>query len=140
MANESTVAQRIAQEAIDEASRTIAESSRRTGEQAQEATRTVLDLGTEVNRNLLNTWLATSDALWRALFELQNAQRTVALAWWQNLAESSRAGFQVTEQWDGVTRQAQRAALDSFEATTRGLVRSVEQGADSASRGSGTAR
>src|SRR5438067_3452528 len=94
-----TEAQRIAQAAIDEASRTVAETSRRTSERAQQATRTLLDQSYEMNRNLLNTWIGTNEAFWRAAFEVQNVGLRSSLAWWQTFADVSRAASQVVEQW-----------------------------------------
>ena len=129
MANDQTEAQRTAQAAIDEAARTVAEASRRTTEQAQQATRTLLDQATEMNRNLFSAWVSSGEALWRATFEVQNAQLRAGLSWWQTLADSSRAAVQVLQQWDAVGRQAQQAGLEAFQASARTLASAVEQGA-----------
>ena len=134
MANDQTEAQRTAQAAIDEAARTVAEASRRTTEQAQQATRTLLDQTTEMNRNLFSSWVGSGEALWRATFEVQNAQLRGSLSWWQTLADSSRATVQVLQQWDAVGRQAQQAGLEAFHASARTLASTAEQGAPRASR------
>jgi hypothetical protein len=133
MAKDPTDVQRVAQAAIDEASRTVAESSRRTSERAQQATRTTLDQGYEMNRALLNTWIAGSESFFRAAFEVQNAALRGGLAWWQTVAEISRAAVQVVEQWEGVTRQAQQAGLEAFQATSRGLATTIDQSSSSSS-------
>ena len=134
MANDQTEAQRAAQAAIDEAARTVAEASRRTTERAQQATRTLLDQATEINRTLFSAWVSGAESLWRAAFEIQNAQLRTGLSWWQTVADSSRASVQVLEQWDAVGRQAQQAGLEAFQASARTLASTAEQGAPRASR------
>jgi hypothetical protein len=129
MANEQSEAQRAAQAAIDEAARTVAEASRRTSEQAQQATRTLMDQTTELNRSLFSAWATNGEALWRAIFELQNTQLRTTLSWWQTMAEGSRATLQVVQQWEGLTRQAQQAWLESFQASARTLASTAEQAA-----------
>jgi hypothetical protein len=141
MANEQSEAQRAAQAAIDEAARTVAEASRRTSEQAQQATRTLMDQSTELNRSLLNAWATNGETFWRAFFELQNTQLRTTLSWWQTLAEGSRATLQVVQQWEGLTRQAQQAWLESFQASARTLASTAEQAAaGAAERGARGAR
>ena len=129
MANEHSETQRAAQAAIDEAARTVAEASRRTSEQAQQATRTLMDQTTELNRSLFSAWATNNEAFWRAIFELQNTQLRTTLSWWQTMAEGSRATLQVVQQWEGVTRQAQQAWLESFQASARTLASTAEQAA-----------
>jgi hypothetical protein len=132
MSNEQTDAQRAAQAAIDEAARTVAQSARRAAEQAQQATRTLLDHSAELNRSLLGTWSSTTEALWRATFELQNAQLGAGLSWWQTLVESQQSTVQLLQQWDGVAQQTQQAWLESFQASMRTLGSAAERGAGSA--------
>jgi hypothetical protein len=129
MAHEQSEAQRAAQAAIDEAARTVAEASRRTSEQAQQATRTLMDQSTELNRSLFSAWAVNGEAFWRATFELQNTQLRTTLSWWQTVAEGARATLQVLQQWDSVSRQAQQAWLESFQASTRTLASTAEQAA-----------
>ena len=140
MPSEQTHTQRATQAAIDEAARTVAESSRRTTEQAQQATRTLLDQATELNRTLFSGWVGTGEALWRAVFEVQNGQLRAGLSWWQSLADSSRATVQVWQQWEAVVRQAQQAALEAFQASTRALASTAEQEAATAERAARSAR
>ena len=97
MANEQPHTQRAAQAAIDEAARTVAEASRRTTEQAQQATRTLLDQASELNRNLFGVWVGSAEGLWRAAFEVQQAQLRASLSAWQTLADSSRVTVQVLQ-------------------------------------------
>ena len=115
-----------AQAAIDEAVRTVGETSRQTTRQAQQVTRAMLDQSTEISRGLLSTWLSNTEALWRVAFELQNAQFSVALAWWRSLADASRASLDVVQQWDSVSRQAQQAGLEAFEASARALTTTID--------------
>ena len=140
MPNDQNEAQRAAQAAIDEAARTVAEASRRTTEQAQQATRTLLDQSTEMNRNLFGAWVGSGEALWRAAFEVQNAQLRAVLSWWQTMADSSRAAVQVLQQWEAVARQAQQAGLDAFQASARSLASTVEQEASTVERAARSAR
>jgi hypothetical protein len=140
MANETTESQRLAQAAIDEAARTVAETSRRTSERAQQATRTLLDQNYDMNRSLLNTWMGSNEAFWRAAFELQNVSLRSSLAYWQTFADISRAAAQLIEQWEGVARQAQQAGLESFQATSRGLATTLEQSPGSPERASRSGR
>ena len=140
MPNEQTHTHRATQAAIDEAARTVAEASRRTTEQAQQATRTLLDQSTEMNRNLFGAWVGSGEALWRAAFEVQNAQLRGVLSWWQTMADSSRAAVQVLQQWEAVARQAQQAGLDAFQASARSLASTVEQEASTIERAARSAR
>jgi hypothetical protein len=123
-----------AQAAIDEAARTVAEASRRTTKQAQQVTRTILDQSTEINRGLLNTWLANTEAFWRLAFEVQNARISAGLSWWRSLADANRAGLELIELWDSTYRQAQQAGLEAFEASARALTSTVEYGTSTAER------
>jgi hypothetical protein len=85
-------------------------------------------------RTLFSTWTTSNEALWRAAFELNNARLHAGLAWWQTLADSSSSTVQLLEQWDGLTRQAQTAWLELFQASARVLSSAAEQGADAAER------
>jgi hypothetical protein len=141
MAHVQTDAQRATQAAIDEAARTVTEASRRTSEQAQQATRTLLDQSMELNRTLVSNWAASGEACWRAAFEVQNAQLQATLAWWQSIAEGSRASLQMLQQLDTVTRQAQQTWLDSLQASARTLASMAEEAAIGvAERGAGGSR
>jgi hypothetical protein len=140
MPNEQTPTPRAAQAAIDEAARTVAEASRRTTEQAQQATRTLLDQSTEMDRTLFAAFLGSGEALWRTAFEVQHAQLRASLSAWQMLAESSRATLQVFQEWEAVARQAQQAALEAFEASARLLATTAEQGGGTAERAARSAR
>jgi hypothetical protein len=126
MPTEHTETRQSAQAAIDEAVRTVAETSRQTTRQAQQVTRAMLDQSTEISRGLLSTWLSNTEALWRIAFELQNAQFSAALAWWRSLADASRASRDVVQQWDNVSRHAQQAGLEAFEASGRALTTTMD--------------
>jgi hypothetical protein len=140
MANDYTDAQRAAQAAIDEAARTLAESSRRTTEQAQNATRAFLDQSAELNRNLFGAWTGSTEALYRVAFELYNAELRAGLALSQTLADTYRSNVQLLQQWEGVTRQAQQTWLELVQASTRTLASAAEQGASAAERGARSGR
>ncbi len=140
MANEQTHTPRAAQAVIDEADGTVAEAARRATEQAQQATRTLLDQSTEVNRTLFGAFVGGGEALWRTAFEVQHAQLRASLSAWQMLAESSRATLQVLQQGEAVARQAQQAALEAFEASARLLATTAEQGAGTADQAARSAR
>lgn len=140
MANHSVETQREAQAVIDEAVRAVAESSRRTAEQAQQASRAFLDQSSEMNRSVLDAWVGTGEALWRATFELQNAQLTAARAWWQTLAESNRWAVELLQQWDGLARQNQQTWLDLFQASARSVVSTVDKSANAVDRGARSSR
>jgi hypothetical protein len=134
MANDPSEAKRAAQAALDEAARTLAESSRRTSEQAQQATRTFLDQSNDMTRTVFNTWTSSTEALWRVAFELNNTQLHAGLAWWHTLADSSRSTGQLLAEWDGVTRKAQTAWLEVFQASARVLASAIDQGTSAAER------
>jgi hypothetical protein len=134
MAHEHTATQRAAQAAIDEAAHTVAESSRRAAEQAQHATRTLLDQSVELNRTLFGAWVGTGEVLGRAAFELQNAQLRAGLSWWQTLADSSRATGELLQQWAEVAHQAQGAWLELYQASARTLANGFDRSAASAER------
>jgi len=134
MPTEQIDTQQSAQAAIDEATRTVAEASRRTSKQAQQLTRAMLDQSTEINRGLMTAWLNNTEALWRVAFEVQNAQLNAGLTWWRSLADASRATLDVLERWDTASRQAQQAGLDAFEASARALTRTVEYAASTPER------
>jgi hypothetical protein len=135
MAHNDTDAQRAAQAAIDEAARTLADSSRRTTEQAQYATRTLLDQSAELGRSLFNAWTSSSETLWRVAFELHNAQLSSALRGYQTLADASTSTVQLLQQWEGLTRQTQQAWLELLQASAGAVANAAEQGARAAERG-----
>ena len=134
MPTEQTETRQSAQAAIDEAVRTVAETSRQTTRQAQQVTRAMLDQSTEISRGLLSTWLSNTEALWRFAFEMQNAQFSATLAWWRSLAEVSRASLDVLQGWDNVSRQAQQAGLEAFEASARALTSTLDYTTSTAER------
>ena len=134
MPAEQAETQQSAQAAIDEAARTVAESSRRTSRQAQQFTRAILEQSTEINRGLMNAWLTNTEGLWRIAFEVQNARLNAGLTWWRSLADASRATLDVVERWDTASRQAQQAGLEAFEASARALATTAEYGASTAER------
>jgi hypothetical protein len=134
MPTEHTETRQSAQAAIDEAVRTVAETSRQTTRQAQQVTRAMLDQSTEISRGLLSAWLSNTEALWRVAFEIQNAQFSAGLAWWRTLADASRASLDVVEQWDNVSRQAQQAGLEAFEASGRALTSTIDYTTSTAER------
>jgi hypothetical protein len=140
MANHSVETERAAQAAVNEAVRAVSESSRRTAEQAQQASRAFLDQSSEMNRSLMGAWLGTGEALWRATFELQNAQLSAARAVWQTLAEANRWGLEVLQQWDGLTRQSQQTWLDLFQASARSVASAADQSINAAERGARPSR
>jgi hypothetical protein len=85
-------------------------------------------------------WVGSAEGLWRAVFEVQNAQLRAGLSWWQTLADSSRVTVQVLQQSEAVARQAQQAALEAFQASARALASTAEQGASTAERSARSAR
>ena len=85
-------------------------------------------------------WVGSAEGLWRAVFEVQNAQLRAGLSWWQTLADSSRANLHVLQQGDAVARQAQQAALEAFQASARALASTAEQGAGTTERAARPAR
>ena len=140
MANHSVETERAAQAAVDEAVRAVADSSRRTAEQAQQASRAFLDRSSELNRSILGAWLGTGEAMWRTTFELQNAQLSAARAWWQMLAESNRWTVELLQRWDGLSRESQQTWLDLFQASARSVASAAEQSVNAAERGARSSR
>src|SRR5438270_11596477 len=113
MPADQTETQQSAQAAIDEAARTVAESSRRTSRQAQQFTRAILEQSTEINRGLMNAWLTNTEGLWRIAFEVQNARLNAGLTWWRGLADATRATLDVVELSVAGSRPARQAGREA---------------------------
>jgi hypothetical protein len=140
MANHSVETERAAQAAVDEAVRAVTDSSRRTTEQVQQASRAFLDRSSELNRSVIGAWVGTGEALWRTTFELQNAQLSAARAWWQVVAESNRWALELLERWDGLSRANQQTWLDLFQASARSVASAADQSVNAAERGARSSR
>ena len=140
MANHSVETEHAAQAAVDEAVRAVTDSSRRTTEQVQQASRAFLDRSSELNRSVIGAWVGTGEALWRTTFELQNAQLSAARAWWQMAAESNRWALELLERWDGLSRANQQTWLDLFQASARSVASAADQSVNAAERGARSSR
>ena len=140
MANHSIETERAAQAAIDEAVRAVSDSSRRTAEQAQQASRAFVDQSSEINRGIIGAWVTTGEAFWRATFELQNAQLSAARTWWQTAAETNRWAFELLQQWDGLTRQSQQTWLDLYQASARSIASAADHTANAVERNARSSR
>jgi hypothetical protein len=140
MANHSVETEHAAQAAVDEAVRAVTDSSRRTTEQVQQASRAFLDRSSELNRSVIGAWVGTGEALWRTTFELQNAQLSAARAWWQVASESNRWALELLERWDGLSRANQQTWLDLFQASARSVASAADQSVNAAERGARSSR
>jgi hypothetical protein len=103
-------------EATSEAIRATSEASRRTLQSAQDAMRTArtyLEESTEANRKLFNAYAQGVEAAIKGGFEVQNASFAAGMSFLDASANSSR---DVAQQWTEVTRQAQQATLEAWQA------------------------
>jgi hypothetical protein len=103
---------REAAEAVNEATRTAAETSRRAIEHMQMATsagRGWLEESSRLSRKLYTVWACCMEATLKAGFEMQNAALTASIPVYDT-------AFQ---QWVTLTRQAQEAALEGLRTNVR---------------------
>jgi hypothetical protein len=91
------------------------EMTRRFAEEATSMARQTAERGLAVNRQLLNLWVAGTEANLKAAFELQNA----ALAAGNSLFAATGANPAFYEQWTTIVRQAQQATMDAWQASKR---------------------
>ena len=104
-------------EATSEAIRATSEASRRTLQSAQDTmqtARTYLEESVEANRKLFNAYAQGIEATLRGSFEVQNAAFAAGMSFLEASTTSSR---NVVQQWTEVTREAQQATLDAWQAS-----------------------
>jgi hypothetical protein len=104
-------------ETVNEAVRATSEASRRTLLGAQDAMRTTrayLEESTEANRKLFNAYAQGVEAAIKGGFEVQNAVLAAGMSFLDASTNSSR---NVVQQWTEVTREAQQAALEAWQAS-----------------------
>jgi predicted TIM-barrel fold metal-dependent hydrolase len=119
MANTTTVTQSAASTAVDEAVRIAAEGSRRTTQTAQaavQASRKYVDLGAQINRDLVELWTASADAGLQIAFDAQNAALASAQTGIDSWASLSKDAFR---RFADLTRQAQSVTLKSYESSNK---------------------
>jgi hypothetical protein len=105
-------ARRDTTETLNEATRTAAETSRRTIEHLQAATqagRGWLEESSQLNRRLFGAWLTGLEATLKASFEMQNAALTASIPIFDTAAH----------QMVTLARQAQEATLDALRVNVR---------------------
>jgi hypothetical protein len=104
-------------ETVNEAVRATSEASRRTLQSAQDTMRTTrayLEESTEANRKLFNAYAQGVEAALKGGFEVQNAVLAAGMSFLDASTNSSR---NVVQQWTEVTRQAQQATLEAWQAS-----------------------
>jgi hypothetical protein len=102
---------------VNEAVRATSEASRRTLQSAQDTMRTTrayLEESTEANRKLFNAYAQGVEAALKGGFEVQNAVLAAGMSF---LDASSNSSRNVVQQWTEVTRQAQQATLEAWQAS-----------------------
>jgi hypothetical protein len=103
-------------EAASEAIRATSEASQRTLLSAQDAMRTTqayLAESLEANRKLFDAYAQGVEAAMKGGFEVQNAALAAGMSF---LDTSTQSSHNVAQQWTEVTRQAQQAALEAWQA------------------------
>jgi hypothetical protein len=103
-------------EAASEAMRAASEASQRTLLSAQDAmqtTRAYLEESIEANRKLFDAYAHGVEAAIKGGFEVQNAVLAAGMSFFDT---STRSSGNVAQQWTEVTRQAQQAALEAWQA------------------------
>jgi hypothetical protein len=83
---------------------------------ATQATRQIWTEGAEMNRQLLEAWMASTEATLKATFELQNS----AIQAGRSFLETGYTGNQAAyNQWVEAIQQAQKAAMEAWHVTRR---------------------
>ena len=103
-------------EAASEAMRAASEASQRTLLSAQDAlqtTRAYLEESIEANRKLFDAYAHGVEAAIKGGFEVQNAVLAAGMSFFDT---STKSSGNVAQQWTEVTRQAQQAALEAWQA------------------------
>jgi hypothetical protein len=129
---------REATETINGATRTAAETSRRTLEGMQAATqagRSYLEESSQWSRKLLDAWASGVEASLKAGFDVQNATLTARFAVGITVLDTATNSTRsASQQWVAVARQAQEATLDAFRSNVR-MMEKVVPGAARAGAG-----
>jgi LmbE family N-acetylglucosaminyl deacetylase len=103
-------------EAASEAMRAASEATQRTvlsAHDAMQTTRAYLEESIEANRKLFEAYAQGVEAAIKGGFEVQNAALAVGISFFDT---STKSSGNVAQQWTEVTRQAQQAALEAWQA------------------------
>lgn len=83
---------------------------------ATQATRQMVAEGAEMNRHLLDAWMASTEATLKATFELQNSAIQAGRSFLETGMTSNQTAY---NQWVEAIQQAQKAAMEAWQVTRR---------------------
>jgi urease accessory protein UreF len=72
--------------------------------------------GAEMNRHLLDAWMASTEATLKATFELQNSAIQAGRSFMETGLTSNQTAY---NQWVEAIQQAQKAAMEAWHVTRR---------------------
>src|SRR5690349_7281122 len=113
----------MANDTINELTKTVSQASRRVTAGTSEALRTAGEVtrhsvaqGADVNHKLFEVWSAGAETTLKATFDLQNAMLNAGLSFLDN---TSAGGRRALQEWIGVVHETQAHTLEAWQASMK---------------------